>query len=286
MIICTTALCRPEIHNLVFPKIIKLLNTIYINIIWIINIDKTSIHTNQYYTKNNFINISKKIKNLNNIIIHTPNKPNFYNAVCNIISSIDNLDIDNYCLFWLEDDWILINDINFETIFQNYYSNNTYIPFIFKTPLGGFMPSIWGEYIVKTIINIFKTNININHNPETLCKYNLHQIYKHIEVYIFDVCLDLFDYKSIIKYRFISNDLKRDYKKYIISQSQNNYQLQNNCINKKYNIYICNNIKKNNNIKIIDICYTKNYMMDIGRYWSQYYNFDFQALLQNQINSY
>jgi len=169
IIVCTTALCRIEIHNIGLPDILQKLNDTDKNIIWIINIDKTSKNNDKdtQNTQDNFIKLSKKLNNLKELKIHISNQlGNFFTAVKYISKNIP--DIPNSCMFWLEDDWIITKEFKFNDIIQNYlFDKNTFISLV-KNSFCSFPPSIWGYNIIKYMKRTFYRHPMTN--PEELVK--------------------------------------------------------------------------------------------------------------------
>lgn len=110
LIICTTALSRKELHKTVFPKYIDLFNQMEnFEKYWIINIDKPKqlpFLNTQEESVEYFNTIIPK-----NIQLHTIVTDNacFMTAVANIVNKIKQLDIIPDLVFWLEDDWEVVD---------------------------------------------------------------------------------------------------------------------------------------------------------------------------------
>lgn len=150
LIICTTAICRPEIHNICIPKVSDVLELLVgYNIYWIINIDNYSAHgITQEQTKNNFdLIISNKITKFFSLPTESSH-PGAVNNIVNIIKS-NNLLHDDNLYFWLEDDWKIDYEFNPNIILKYVYPKTWYS---LAANYPGFNPSILGGNSVSNCV--------------------------------------------------------------------------------------------------------------------------------------
>jgi len=127
IIVGTTAINRPELHNIVLPKWKKWLLDSKKQIIWFINIDILQCLDESYDdTKKNM----ESLLNDQNIkLVILPQQYNKFLGACkelseNIKKYVNNEQLNTTTLkiIWLEDDWELIGDTNFNDIEK--YCNN------------------------------------------------------------------------------------------------------------------------------------------------------------------
>ena len=132
IIILTSAICRPNIHNKCFShKLINIFNECNDNYIikWIINIDKTiNCNYTQEDTKNNF---KKLIKNIN-IEFILPETPSYFNSCLNLINRAIQISEKDDIIFILQDDFILKKELNLNEIITKYFTNMSYVSFVFN----------------------------------------------------------------------------------------------------------------------------------------------------------
>jgi hypothetical protein len=153
ILIGTTAINRSELHKDMIPNWYDYINQLdrsKYDIQWFINVDYIEkLNEDIELTKNNLKSI---ITDIPITFVDKDNKEgNFLNACRNIGVNMDNfvkqqqLNKDNVIVFWLEDDWKLVNEkINLDDIIKNYLSNMTYInlSFIRKNYIHALAPSI------------------------------------------------------------------------------------------------------------------------------------------------
>jgi hypothetical protein len=224
LIILTPAIARPEIHNIVFDKLINIfLKNFNIPIIWIINIDQNKnktmynqniIKTNvtQEYTK---MNILRYINNYNFItpIFNLSKSSGFWNATKFLMKkSLDYLN-NNTGILWFEDDWILLKDINLKKIIDKYYTRNCYISLQFNELT--FPPFIMGNYFYKKFVNIIdevKVDPRYPKNdfidPENVFRYSMYNILHKNKIHIHNFLIN-YDCKCLNK--LLSNEKKMLY---------------------------------------------------------------------------
>lgn len=127
LIILTTAIIRPELHNtsikLFYDKYFlpnkDTINDIY-EIYHIINIDQPEKLKKYFTIEQTIKNFDEIIPNDINKIYIIPEEPSFLGAFKNIVNKIKELDLysDKNIYWWFEDDWIGTNDLNFFEIIK------------------------------------------------------------------------------------------------------------------------------------------------------------------------
>lgn len=131
LIIGTTAINRPELHNLVLSKWFEWLKKANKQIIWFINIDIIDYLESDYnFTKKNIENI---LENSIDELIILPQQTNGFLGACKNISFMIKkyVEDNNICkeqlrIIWLEDDWEITNDIDINKLLE-YSGKNTHI---------------------------------------------------------------------------------------------------------------------------------------------------------------
>ena len=166
--ICTTAITRPEIHNILISSMKKYLKNHNNNITWIINIDEIPNTTTYESTKTNFENSIKEHLEMINVEFLPKNEnPSFFKAVKNLLNKVDQYITNDDIVFWLEDDW-KFRKTNY-TI--NYHiplmDANTYLTLYTRGMIGYLAPSLIGYNIFKLYLNIINNQID-DHDPENL----------------------------------------------------------------------------------------------------------------------
>lgn len=134
LIICTTSLNRPQLHNDIFPDWIKWINNVDKNkyqITWFINIDiiqKLNVSYEETFENYNMLNDNKF--NIKFFKCEGENG-NFLKACQRLALNVkkfvenSNTDNDNTKIIWLEDDWKLSYDKAIDiNILLNVYSGN------------------------------------------------------------------------------------------------------------------------------------------------------------------
>lgn len=161
LLILTTAINRPEIHSLTFPKMISNLNVDYK---WLVNIDN--------YMKSP--SIEETINNLPiNCEIYISENPCFYSAVKKLYLQAEKYLNTETFILWLEDDWLLNKEINFKELLEKYNYPNLYMSLAFNE-VGTFPPHIIGPQLVKYIIQKIKVH-NKKMNPESMMGHIMEQ---------------------------------------------------------------------------------------------------------------
>lgn len=129
----TTSINRPDLHNITIPKWYEMINKLdknKFNLNWVINIDH--IKKIPFSVKETQDNYRKLIKNINTVFLDSGDeKNNFFNAckrVANYINSeVDRLKLDKSqtYIFWLEDDWSLVKELDIENLVVNFMTQNS-----------------------------------------------------------------------------------------------------------------------------------------------------------------
>lgn len=227
LIIITPAICRPYIHNQVFPLVISSINkyNIFSDVIHYINIDNVSGKKFRYSvldTENNLKKIYRDTGIKLNIL--KSDKPCFYNAIKNLVINIkDNIEKDTL-IFYLEDDWKLIEEINFYEIIEkikkeNNFNENLYLRLYSINNIGinsrytnieiDFKPSIWGSNIYKLLFesailnnkNIYDPELVVNQNLKKYCLKNDTKFLIYLYHKFVDIGRDWQKKNSILKWK-------------------------------------------------------------------------------------
>lgn len=246
LVIITTGLCRPEIHNISFSNIDILFKDLKMDILWFFNIDKIS--TSKITQEETKKNLEKLLKY--NVKYYMPDKPCFFSAVQRLINNSSEFIDKKTCVLWLEDDWVINKKFKLIDIIDKYYCENCYISLVFNK-LGSFPPFIMGY---KLFNDYFKNNFK---------KYRKTNPEGHV--------------RRIIRRQSIKNNVKCLYflfnhpipikKKSFIDSvySKEKYFNKNNIhyivLNEKNDELIINinKIKEQINDKKLEICYDKDY---------------------------
>lgn len=196
LVICTTAIIRPDIHKIsiggFYDHINKTIDKYKIEIYHIINIDSpeklVKLGASADITEKN---LKELIPKYVNIFVNKTEKPNFLNACGNIIEIIkkNKLIGEEYAYFWFEDDWIICNTIiNILDVVQFFTYPNTYINMT-ESVIGVTQPVIVGANLFKQFF-IEAIAGDKNYDPEanvrnTLINY-LNKEKKSVNIYFFE----------------------------------------------------------------------------------------------------
>lgn len=131
IIVGTTAINRSDLHDIVLPKWKKWLLDSKKHIIWFINVDVISHLCESYDDTKKNLEILLDHQNIKLIIL--PQQHNKFLGACKELSKsikkyVDDqqLNITALKIVWLEDDWELIGDINFNDV-EKYCNNCSHI---------------------------------------------------------------------------------------------------------------------------------------------------------------
>lgn len=269
--IATTALNRPDLHKTVFHEWYKLLNKLNYNIIHFINIDCIDKLSYTYEdTSKNF----KDMTSIYNIGLHIlPKKnPDFFLSCLTISKQIDtyiefeNIEKNDVCVFWLEDDWILNRDICLKEHIKHLNTNSklsfeSHINYtiIHKNYIWALMPSILGYNVFKEMLNIWTKNfINDDIKDPESC-IGLEYIKKKYQNN--STCMLIID-NTLDKLHLNDRLLK------VFSKYRDRFILDiNNTTNCENKIYNMNKFKDKFNIIVL-----ANSSMDVGRKYMENLN--------------
>ena len=209
LIIGTTAITRPELHNISFSNYAKFIPK-DIPIKWIINVDYVNFN-NEIKDKNISItdtieNIKKFFKNHNiQFIFISSIQGNFNKAVRTVVNNIfENISKSTKYILYLEDDWFIENDIDFKQLINNAYDvyrlnrketkiNNSSI---------SFQPSLLKPFVWYLVFYVsLQKNNDFMKDPEKICQKNNNFIEKYnitynAEFYFIDIGRNFLDNNS------------------------------------------------------------------------------------------
>jgi hypothetical protein len=273
IIILTTTITRPDIHTKIFNNIHYFLDNLDIK--WLINIDKYYDSINE--TKNNLQNLLSKY----DIEFFISEKGNFFDATRKLYLAAEKYLIDDTLILWLEDDWLVKDNIKLIDLFNqlNYLNfNNIHLSLAFNE-VGTLPPHIFGSNIVKYIIKKFK-KCKTYSNPESFmslimkeyinkykCKYILLNYPNDNKNLIKSLYFNECDNR---KYYLITNNYSYDNLKNLVKK----YKFKKNINKKLMNTYIINSLYEfNQNNELISIkfgsIYDKRIFEDIGIQWKK-----------------
>jgi hypothetical protein len=171
IVICTTAVTRPDLHTKVFPGYLKFIGDL--NVQWYLNIDQLP----------NSPFVSETIDNLKPLFINSPNiklhltsnnkggdRSTFFYSAQKLINKVSSLS-PKYGVLWLEDDWEYTGKYLLKDILPQNFDKCEYVQLVSRNKEVSFNPGI----INPTLFKYFISNINnINHghygtNPERTC---------------------------------------------------------------------------------------------------------------------
>jgi hypothetical protein len=170
LIILTTAIDRPDLHNQTLRPFFDMLEKQGIDHKWIVNLD--SPFNKREAALNNLKTFNYSYHGHD---IHMSNKACFYSAAKHVITAAydDLVDLDGYVM-WLEDDWDLLVPFNMRELIDSDYE---YIGFHFHHFFEfSFNPTIWSQdFFVKNVYEPFASSeesidpeqLLINHHKKT-----------------------------------------------------------------------------------------------------------------------
>lgn len=187
VIILTTAVTRPDLHSVVFPKWLPSLNDL--NCKWIINIDK--INDKSIDETSEHIMKSIIYDNIDLEIISTNLIGGTREAWFNSCQRVINLGYEykpKFGYFWLEDDWIPTKNFLVKDILKDVDESDWYISLHNRNDIS-FNPCIFSHGLFTRIMynKINDTSKTYPKNPERNCCYagtNPHGERKHISKFI------------------------------------------------------------------------------------------------------
>ena len=189
----TPAIPRSKLHETGVIKALKFLDTCnhFSEIRWFINIDlvKSSLYEFEDYniTIDNFKRCEENL-NKTKMYIETSDKPCFYLAFRNLTKKIqldvkkENLNADDYCVMWLEDDWYMKDNDGFHRLMDTFLNNDELLVaalYHYKINMGGNPDIIKGE--VFQLFDGVNFDVDNKRDPEQIRKYDVFKKYIWID---------------------------------------------------------------------------------------------------------
>ena len=293
LIIITTAITRPDIHNFVFPTIILLLLKLNIKIQWFINIDRYS--KNNISSEETLLNFKKLLCDFD-VTYNITNKSDFFNAVNISMKFITKNITESTAIFWLEDDWLLNDKYNLDLnmILNKYLCDYCYISLVFNK-LGSFPPFIGDYKLFNTYILPTFNNPKREEDPEDLCRRGIRRRYrkngKICRYFLFDypnieknICKnkdklldallekETYYNKNNIHYLVIPLEIQCSITIEYLKLKQEEEQIIEMCTYDNFLNMIRNNLESNKYINIIrfgEYDLKNKYFIDVGRLWKK-----------------
>lgn len=268
LVICTTAIIRPEMHTFTiggfYDQLNKVINNYKIDIYHIINIDSPEKLVKSGFssdiTEKNLIKIIPKYVR---VFINKTKTPNFLNACGNIIETIkeNKLVGDEYLYFWFEDDWVIKNiSINILEVIETFANPNVYINMT-NSVIGVTQPVIVGsnlfqKFFIDAIIS------NNKYDPESNVRNTLINYLnkKHIPVNIYFIECGDFGKKYDMLYEEREN------------LSFGKYDVKIKSTKKRFIVNKLNEIPKLDLTTVTSIIIHPIFFEDVGRKWSEQFN--------------
>mgnify|MGYP001210236627 CR=1 FL=1 len=163
IVVLTTAITRPEVHNKALPAVVELLKQYDLKVKWIFNIDKVSdTEASLEETKKNIENICTGI----DLEFILNEKGCFYNAVKNVSFACEPYLENLKCgVLYLEDDWELTSPERFGQVLANCRPD---LHIAMSNPKWvSNRPSLWGKDVFRQIF-INRLNSYVADNPSKL----------------------------------------------------------------------------------------------------------------------
>lgn len=186
LITSTTAINRPELHNIVLPKWIEWLKQSNKKIVWFINIDVIEYLNDDYYTTKQ--NMETIIGNNVNELIILPQQNDGFLGACKILSTTIKkyVEDNNICkeqlkIIWLEDDWEIINNFDINKLLE-YSGKYTHINLtgLIHNYIHALAPSILSYMFWEDIFYNAWSGQKINICPEKCVGKYFFEKYSHI----------------------------------------------------------------------------------------------------------
>jgi hypothetical protein len=184
IIIGTTSINRPDLHNKTIPGWVNILNNLndQYEITWFVNIDY--VKKLNYTLEETKINYEKLIKKFNPVFLCNE-QGNFLHACKRLATNINefveknSLNENNVKIFWLEDDWTVNSPINFNEIISLYSTNNNYInlTFLRNNYIWALAPSIISFKLWKNLFYNSWDQQKENIDPESCVGIYFKKIY-------------------------------------------------------------------------------------------------------------
>ena len=189
----TAAIPRSELHQTGVIKALKFLDTCehFSEIRWYVNIDLVKSHLYEFenykITVENFENC---VKNLNKtkLSLNINEKPCFYLAFRHLTKQVqldienNNLNKNDYCVMWLEDDWYMKDEIGFNKLMSKFLNSDKILVaplYHYKINMGGNPDIIKGE--VFEFFDSVNFDVDNKRDPEQIRKYDVFEKYIWID---------------------------------------------------------------------------------------------------------
>jgi hypothetical protein len=198
LIICTTAVTRPELHTLTFPLYCKFLEGIKFT--WIINIDQLENQSTVFETHQNLLKIfsscfldytDREFKFTYSTVGGT--RESFYNSVQRLVFKAWNESKDENVL-WLEDDWQWNEGYKLKQEDVDSLTEMDYLQLVKRHDGNAvsFNPGIWGRELFRRFC-VERINLPYspdNANPERRCTYPIEVVRPAVKTYIHKPCFE------------------------------------------------------------------------------------------------
>ncbi len=191
LVIGTTATTRGDFHRPIFEKYVQFLEGF--NILWYLNIDElTGLNLPSVnYTIDLLDSIIKPYSNNISIFYTSKNggtRESFYNSAHLIANAMmDHRPTKGF--LWLEDDWLLYENITLMTILQKYpnFGDDDYLQLAKRNGRDelSFNPGLWGYNLFRDIVHrgIQKPYHRDNANPERACVFPHENVINYVNVF-------------------------------------------------------------------------------------------------------
>ena len=292
LIVITTAITRPEIHDLGFKNIKWIFKGLKVK--WLINIDNFPYNDiTQKQTKDNFTKLLKDF----DVDYFISSKPCFFKGVKKLVLESEKYLDENTCILWLEDDWRINGKHTIKYFIDNYYTKYCYISLVYNN-FGCFPPFIMGNELYKVLLNDFKNKEEKIIDPEL---FSINSLWNHVRKNNIKPFHFIFDYNITKKSKNNRIELinsvygkkgrrqNKDNINYIVSNNDKMKQYIDWCLNtnkkRLFNnngILLCQEKDYKNIVNINDVViihfgkfsdmYKKTYFVDIGTVWKRGYN--------------
>lgn len=188
LIICTTAVTRPELHNQVLPSYTEFLQEV--NCLWLVSVNPI-LKQNVQDTIDNFKRLTEGFSNLELKFYPSEvggTQKSFYISVEQLMREANTYGNSKYGVLWLEDDWFCNNSISLREILDTDTPDSmSYVQLVKRVEgkVVSFNPGIWGWDLFRQVglEKIQKPFSSINNNPERACVKPEHEVRKVVSTF-------------------------------------------------------------------------------------------------------
>lgn len=171
IIVCTTAITRPDLHRSVFTKYVEFMKGVTVH--WLINIDPIPDGPSVDETSRQLMSIIDD----NNISVEFSTnesggtRSSFFRSAGQLINKVENMPASKYGVLWLEDDWLYTGEYLLKDILPHNEAACEYVQLVDRNKEVSFNPGIITMPLFKHfILNIKdKTHGHYGTNPERTC---------------------------------------------------------------------------------------------------------------------